>query len=936
MIDIKIVVLVTLAAVLLRGERHEAVFRENFGVVFTHVGLMESVQDVWHQTFAVDVSSPILPRFAMPCKPKTRRRQKRANREYMGSFTFQGARCEHPGATGVCLASPTPSTTTATTFTPLTLEPEAQPNSSASTPYFERFCPAIRGYEKRHALLIRAIVRAQKETDLLLPSAKSQSRQRRGLFNAVGEIYKSLFGTATVTDQRVLSRHIDRVAVNNRLTLNKLQFIEDAFESYMKKNNEHADIVRNAIILTNEAVNLSRVEIESEIDQLTRRDADTINFLHLINIHYTAALSDVLNVLTVRNEGLHKLLQGFLPPELVSGYELDRTLAEIKRNLSGDNNIRPTHENFAYYFHIRDITYSRVNDTLFIKLKIPLSSTSDLFNIYRFHSVPMPIGQNRNESTRIAVEKNYLAVSQNNNFYATLSDTEYEICAGNTYKRCDKLLIVKETLNPDCMYALFIDNVKLISKLCKSVQTRRQAQSVVLTTKPGKYFVSSTDARWTQYCPDVAPKYITACTHCVITVPCKCALKGHDFYIPPTYSACAIGQVNYLHSVNLPVLYEFYKQSKDVFNISSRATFQTPLSVKLPQLEIVEDKLTSVVSDLTEKEFSLKKVAKSITENRKMYATPTAQLIDDLGLFSRQETDIWLTVITGLNCICAIVALTIAVRNFRLLGCVKTVTAANFDFIDASTTSAPRSLTDIEYDLYELIKIGIIAFAFLFIFALFISIYYRLRKRYFLNKKSAKSPLMSLPFHTTIYAMLYGNGKYYMIQVFVTPLHVNQLTSIHVSDHLRKPVYHPGFFGLYGKLICDWRSFELQNNFTFEPLQLKTTINTSVFDYGVIKDVIEHLSVIRFVGYYGDRCFELYQWQDADFKRRPTKRTTQIEESQTSLTTQIEQSQTNLAFNDDVKEGKEKENNKETPSRENRDVGSRPPALMYEIREIGE
>lgn len=921
-IDLKIVVLLMLTAVLMRGERQEAVFRENFGVVFTHVGLMESVQDVWHQTFAVDVSSPILPAFTMPCKSRTRTRtrNKRDTRAFRGEISFQGTRCEHPDAHGGCSGTTTMATTS-TTSTPSTLEIRQQPNSSASMPYFERFCPAIKGYERRHRLLIRAIRRAQKETDLLLPSPKLRSRHRRGLFNAVGEIYKSLFGTATVTDQRVLGRHIDKIAENNRLTLNRLHFIEDAFESYMKKNNEHADSVRDAIILTNQAVNLTRIQIQAEIDQLTKRDADTINFLHLINIHYTAALSDVLHTLTTRNEGIHKLLQGFLPPEFVSGYELERTLAGIKQNLSENDNIELTHENFAYYYHIRDITYSRINDTLFIKLKMPLSSTSDLFDIYRFHSVPMPIGHNRSESTRITVDKDYLAVSQNRRFYATLSETEYEICVGDTYKRCDKLLMVQETLKPNCMYALFMDNVKLVAKLCNSVHTGRTSPSTVLTTKPGKYFVSSTDSRWTQYCPDIAPKYIPACTHCIISVPCKCALKGHDFYIPPTYSACAIGNVNYLHSVNLPVLYEFYKHSKDVFNISSRDTFQTPLSVKLPQLNIVEDKLTSVVTDLTNNEFSLKKIAKNVREDRKMYATPTAQLADNLGLFSRPETDIWLTTLTAFNLFCSLVALILAIRNFKLIGCLQPVAARSFDFIDFETTHAPKSPEDFEYDMYELIKISITAFAFLFVIALAITIYYRLRKRYMLEKKSAQCPMLSLPFHTTIYAILYGNGNYYMIQVSVTPFEVDQLTSIHLSDRFQKPVYHPGLFGINGKLVCDWRSFELKNKATSEPLRLETTFKTSVFDYATIKDVIEHLTVVKFIGYYYDRCFELYQWQDVEPRQKPTTMMTTLDP---------------LQGNREEIQRPGDENVNESQSRDDRNVTIHSQALTYEIRELGE
>ena len=43
-------------------------FHENYGVFWTHQGVLEPMHNVWHHTFAVEISSPELTEIEVPCE----------------------------------------------------------------------------------------------------------------------------------------------------------------------------------------------------------------------------------------------------------------------------------------------------------------------------------------------------------------------------------------------------------------------------------------------------------------------------------------------------------------------------------------------------------------------------------------------------------------------------------------------------------------------------------------------------------------------------------------------------------------------------------------------------------------------------------------------------------------------------------------------------
>ena len=78
-----------------------------------------------------------------------------------------------------------------------------------------RYC--IFCHKTRLDYLYDKIVSAETEINIILPKTNTFNRSKRGLLDVVGEISKSLFGTGTVSDERILASNINKVISKNNL-----------------------------------------------------------------------------------------------------------------------------------------------------------------------------------------------------------------------------------------------------------------------------------------------------------------------------------------------------------------------------------------------------------------------------------------------------------------------------------------------------------------------------------------------------------------------------------------------------------------------------------------------------------------------------------------------------------------------------------------------
>ncbi|XP_069109820.1 uncharacterized protein [Argopecten irradians] len=201
-------------------------------------------------------------------------------------------------------------------------------------------------------------------------SLSFNSRRKRGLFDFIGQISKSLFGTATTNDLQNLQRHIQALN-NNNVKLAKAM-AKEAYQltSFMTTVNERFDNVIDAVKTNHDQSITLANQFASSLDGIEH------SFVLLENMMLTQ-----INATTVLNKHLehtklaiHDLVKGRLSPFLLSPKDISHTLRQVQNILSrkypGFNII---HKDPLYYYSSADFLFARHHSSLYVLLKFPIS-----------------------------------------------------------------------------------------------------------------------------------------------------------------------------------------------------------------------------------------------------------------------------------------------------------------------------------------------------------------------------------------------------------------------------------------------------------------------------------------------------------------------------------------------------------------------------------
>ena len=230
-------------------------------------------------------------------------------------------------------------------------------------------------------------------------------------------------------------------------------------------------------------------------------------------------------------------------------------------------------------------------------MKIPLTSTSTVFTVYRINSVPIILGPNREETSVMKFKKPFIAVSNDEMFYIRLSQSELDWCQGKMLKRCTQGLIMQEVDKPDCALAILQSKVKDISELCDFTLLPKSAkQTEIITIRPNTYLISTSETNWLKTCVGGTPTHVKACKLCTINVPCACSLKADTFFIPAMLDNCNFTKLpTQVPSHNLPALFAFYGQKGEMYNISQLARRNMKSDIAYPKISVLDKEFEDVI-----------------------------------------------------------------------------------------------------------------------------------------------------------------------------------------------------------------------------------------------------------------------------------------------------------------------------------------------------
>lgn len=269
--------------------------------------------------------------------------------------------------------------------------------------------------------------------DIELKNLLGHKIEKRGLFNAVGTIFKTLIGTLDSNDAQFYDDSINKINANEleltHLLKSQIQVVQSTIQNFNKTissvDKNRRTLIKNLDLLKAYAEN-NNVDIENL--NLISRMEQHIQLLQIMISQSENEISTLINAILF-------IKQGSLHPSIISSSqlvkELSKTLHFLPSNVNYPSNLDESH--IHEILNIVTLQAYFTNTKLICIINIPLVDDTE-FNLY--HLIPLPVSYENQNHVFIQPSSTYLAISKNKLHYTlmqeiinckSLSETSY-IC----------------------------------------------------------------------------------------------------------------------------------------------------------------------------------------------------------------------------------------------------------------------------------------------------------------------------------------------------------------------------------------------------------------------------------------------------------------------------------------------------------------------------
>ncbi|KAK3097343.1 hypothetical protein FSP39_008811 [Pinctada imbricata] len=224
------------------------------------------------------------------------------------------------------------------------------------------------------------------------------SRSRRGLFDFIGDISKSLFGTATSDDVNTLKRHMEILNKNNKKVVKAMAMQEKHLSSFISTVNHRFDNVMSAVHENHKDTVALTSLLHTSIDALEHE----MIILEELILKQTNASSQLKLSLEHLKLGIHDLVKGKLSPFLITTNAIKSSIRQVQTIINEKfPHFHIIHKDPLYYFSYGDFLFSRSRSKLYLLLKIPISPFLKPLTVYNIYSFPVPINSTSKHATQL-------------------------------------------------------------------------------------------------------------------------------------------------------------------------------------------------------------------------------------------------------------------------------------------------------------------------------------------------------------------------------------------------------------------------------------------------------------------------------------------------------------------------------------------------------
>ena len=459
----------------------------------------------------------------------------------------------------------------------------------------------------------------------LVPHATIQkTRSTRSLLPFIGQFSKTLFGTATIDDVQLLARHINALSKKSNELAMALSQHGNHFSSYISSANKRMDNLMKGIEDNNMAIKYVQTQIRTVTSNLENTFSH-MNDLLITQLQHSNHLNHELEEFKL---GIIDLAKGKLSPLLIKPETIKSTLHDIHKLLQKNYpGFGIAYQDINEVYLAGNFLFARNNSNKYLTVKLPLTYRPKPLALHKLLTVPVPINDTASHATTLPNLPDYFLISEDNEFYASLSETDIIKCFGKQTLFCPFNIALQPATSHSCELGLFLNNKKMVHSFCNFRFVENSIQPQILELNPTTILVYKISLISLE-CGE-NQKMITGCALCLMQIPCLCSITTTQFYLKPRITACMneTRNVTKVHPVNLALLQEFFDSSLTE-HIYTDTIFEKPLNVSTPAFKIYDHEMTQVLADDTKSHLNLRKMADKAKNDEIIFKSLSEPMLD--------------------------------------------------------------------------------------------------------------------------------------------------------------------------------------------------------------------------------------------------------------------------------------------------------------------
>lgn len=449
-------------------------------------------------------------------------------------------------------------------------------------------------------------------------------KQRNAPLSFIGDISKSIFGTATMADLKAVVDRVDQIIRLDSNITTTLQSHVDIFKTFMTIENERYNNMKEAINQTRENLKAIQETAKTIPDELEKTYAMSALTTMAKNISGTT-----FNNLYRIRQAILELKKGYISPVLVSDEEFQLALDKIaaKASISTGYN-RLLHKDAEFYrrqgsFILR---YQRYSKQIWLTLKFPMG-TSVKETLYEVKTLPVPLKPNSDHATKITSMPPFIVERRSlSGFYYAVPEisqlSKYCKTMGNFNRECKINFEYKSFSLPTCVAAVLKGNDDLIHRHCSFELLRDHLKvNVPFISISADEILITRKEEITMHCP-YGNHLIMGCNYCQMKVPCGCHISNGDHLIMTDSHICKekTFKVDYMHLKNIITLKEFFQASKNDL-INSIHNLKEIKMHQLPEVKFHDSRYKTLLALDHNKEMDVNHVLDKIKQNKQIFTS---------------------------------------------------------------------------------------------------------------------------------------------------------------------------------------------------------------------------------------------------------------------------------------------------------------------------